>query len=99
MKKEKSGGSLNRSPKFVWFLIAAAIVFLVVVQVLFSRPAPADIFKAPWGAGDLLSFVGTMALGVIAVHQTWKANEVSRSRIGKFEKVNGKAEAAWEEER
>lgn len=37
-----------------------------------------------WGAGDFISFVGTISLGLVAVYQTKKANEIS-SRLLQIE--------------
>lgn len=62
---------------YVWLLLA--VVFLVTVQVLFTIPAPCKWLDAVWEAGDLISFVGTLVLGYIAVKQTQQANEVAKS--------------------
>ena len=50
-----------------WLLICA--VFLIVIQVLFSFPAPCHILDATWEAGDLISFAGTIVLGLVAWQQ------------------------------
>ena len=61
---------------YVWLIIS--ILFLVVVQVLFRIPAPNKWLDAVWEAGDLISFVGTIVLGFIAVKQTAEANRIAK---------------------
>ena len=58
-------------------LIIGFIVFLLVTQVLFSTPASTDFFDAAWDAGDLISFVGTITLGIIAISQTEHESKVN----------------------
>lgn len=52
-----------------WLIIC--VVFLVVIQVLFSIPAPVYILDATWEAGDLITFAGTIVLGFVA----WQQND------------------------
>lgn len=66
---------MKKSQLFLW--ICTVVFFLVGVQVLFSIPAPCKWLDAVWEAGDLMSFVGTISLGIVAVYQTRKANEIS----------------------
>ena len=60
-----------------WFWIIASLLFLIVLQLLFSISAPCKYLEATWGAGDFISFVGTMVLGYIAISQTQRANQIS----------------------
>ena len=60
---------------YVWLILT--ILFLVVVQVLFRIPAPNKWLDAVWDAGDVISFVGTIVLGFIAVKQTAEANRTA----------------------
>lgn len=60
---------------YVW--LALTIIFLLAVQILFSIPAPNKWLEAVWEAGDLISFVGTIVLGFIAVKQTAEANRTA----------------------
>ncbi|MGB4658920.1 MAG: hypothetical protein WBI07_07065 [Mobilitalea sp.] len=62
---------MNNIKKFV----ASAIVFLIVVQILFNVKAPCKIFDAVWSAGDLLTFVGTITLGILAYWQNEKLRD------------------------
>lgn len=57
--------------------ICIIVIFLIGVQVLFSIPAPCKWLDAVWDAGDFISFVGTISLGLVAIYQTKNANEVS----------------------
>lgn len=66
---------MKKSQLFLWICIIA--IFLVGVQILFSIPAPRKWLEAVWDAGDFISFVGTIFLGIVAVYQTRKANEIS----------------------
>ena len=59
-----------------WLLISAA--FLIIVQVCFRIPAPCYYLDAAWEAGDLLTFVGTIVLGYIAIYQNRKANDINQ---------------------
>lgn len=66
---------MKKSQLALWIFII--IIFLIGVQIVFSIPAPCKWLAAVWDAGDFISFVGTMALGLIAVYQTKNANELS----------------------
>ena len=57
--------------------ICIIIIFLLGVQVLFSIPAPCKWLDAVWDAGDFISFIGTISLGLVANYQTKKSNELS----------------------
>ncbi len=73
---------MKKSQLILWICII--IIFLFGVQILFSIPAPCKWLDAVWGAGDFISFVGTISLGLVAVYQTKKANEIS-SRLLQIE--------------
>lgn len=65
----------------LFILICVAILLLLigvplVINVLFKVPAVADMFVAEWDAGDalgyygaILSFIGTVVLGALALYQ------------------------------
>lgn len=57
-----------------WWLLGT-VIFLAVVQILFNLPAPCRWLEAVWEAGDLISLVGTLILGYIAMKQANEANE------------------------
>ena len=58
-----------------WFWIVITVIFLSSVQILFRIEAPCKWLDAAWEAGDLISLVGTLVLGYIAVLQTQRAND------------------------
>ena len=60
-----------------WFWFLCAVLFLIVIQILFSIPAPCKWLEAVWNAGDFISFTGTMVLGFVAIWQTQRANGMS----------------------
>lgn len=61
--------------------MVCSFLFLLLVHILFSIPAPNKWLEAKWGAGDIISFSGTIALGIIAVWQTHEANQISKKMI------------------
>lgn len=60
-----------------WFWIIATALFLSVVQILFRFEAPCKWLDAVWEAGDLISLVGTLVLGYVAILQTKRANDMA----------------------
>lgn len=61
-----------------------AILFLIVLNWMFSIPAPYDFLAVQWGVedalgfyGSYLSFLGTIVLGAVTVYQTNKAYKLS----------------------
>ena len=42
--------------------IIASIIFAVIIHCVFSIPAPNTWFEAKWGAGEILTYVSTIAL-------------------------------------
>ena len=72
---------------FVW--IVSSTVFAFVIHCLFSTTAPNDWIAAKWGAGDILTFVSTVALGLLAVWQNKRfkeENDESQLRMEKLTK-------------
>ena len=61
----------------LWFWIVITIIFLSIVQILFRIEAPCKWLDAVWEAGDLISLVGALVLGYIAVLQTQRANDMA----------------------
>ena len=55
--------------------IAASIVFAILIHILFVTDAPCDKLQAQWGAGDILTYTSTVALGLLAVWQNQKFKE------------------------
>ena len=70
-----------------WVWAISVISFLLIVHVLFNAHPKTKWLEAVWTPGDLLTFVGTVVLGYIAVYQTKRANDMT-------EKANQIAEQA-----
>lgn len=64
-----------------WCWIIASIMFFVVIQILFTIEAPCKWLEAKWGAGDIISFAGTIVLGFIAISQTQYANQINKKLL------------------
>lgn len=95
--------------KHKWLLgiiaILAFVLPLVVVQLIFKVNARSNFFIAAWNAGDLLgyigaffSFFGTVSLGVLALWQNKKANDINR-RLYKLEASKQLPDITWKENR
>jgi len=54
---------------------AISIIFAVVVHAVFSVPAPSAWLVAKWSPGDILTYVGTVSLGLLAVWQNNRFKE------------------------
>lgn len=73
------------------------VLFLLVVQPFFVHlflklPAPSPFLERDWSAGDLLTyiagfeaFIGTVFLGIVAVRQNDKANEMNNRMLENVE--------------
>lgn len=71
--------------------IISSILFAFIIHCLFSEPAPNEWFVAKWGAGDILTYVSTIALGLLAVWQNKKFKEESDKSQGRMENLANKA--------
>ena len=72
--KERIKRYLERN-KWIYLWVVISILFAIIVQWLFSKPASSEIFHAKWGAGDILTYASTVALGLLAVWQNQKFKE------------------------
>ncbi|MDR2898810.1 MAG: hypothetical protein LBU94_00670 [Clostridiales bacterium] len=63
------------------FWLGSSIIFLVITHVAFTVPAPFKFMESAWGAGDFITFVGTIVLGAVATIQTKQANDVNSKLI------------------
>lgn len=66
-------------------------MFAFIIHCLFSEPAPNEWFGAKWGAGDILTYVSTIALGLLAVWQNKKFKEESDESQERMENLANKA--------
>lgn len=53
----------------------ASGVFAVLIHILYAIPAPCDFLENKWGAGDILTYASTVALGLLAVWQNQRFKE------------------------
>lgn len=74
---------------FVW--VISSILFAFIIHCLFSKPAPNELFVAEWSAGDILTYVSTIALGLLAVWQNNKFKEESDKSQNRMEQLTIKA--------
>ena len=65
-----------------WFetpLVRNAIIisglFALIIHILYSIPAPFEFLVHKWEAGDILTYVSTIALSLLAVWQNQKFKE------------------------
>lgn len=73
-----------------------ALVFFIpfILNVLFKIPAPFEVFVAEWGAadalsyyGEILSFLSTTALSILALWQNKKINEANERHTNLLEQM------------
>lgn len=85
--------------KTILIIFGLFFVPLIVIHILFSFSMQNDFIAAKWSAGELIgyisgfyAFVGTVALGALALWQNEKANEINdkltvleaKSKLGYF---------------
>lgn len=94
----KSSGSLF-SMVSEWFksplirnTIVISSVFALIIHVLYYFPAPFDFFVHKWEAGDILTYVSTIALSLLAVWQNQKFKEESDQTQAAMERQNKEAQ-------
>ena len=80
MKKKKDLKSFIKSYKwiFIWAILSVAIAF--VIHICFKVNASSEFWTASWGAGEILTYISTIALGLLALYQNQKITEDSNTR-------------------
>lgn len=73
----------------VWAI--SSIVFAFVIHCLFSKTAPTEWYAAKWGAGDILTYASTVALGLLAVWQNKKFKQENDASQKRMEQLTHKA--------
>lgn len=71
--------------------VIASIVFAILIHILFVTDAPCDKLQAQWGAGDILTYASTVALGLLAVWQNQKFKEENDKSQERLEKLTRQA--------
>lgn len=78
--------------------IMLSTIFALVIHILFSITAPCDFLEGEWGAGDILTYVSTIALGILAVWQNQKFKEDADKSAEEQEKRNLEVQAQLKQE-
>lgn len=73
----------------IW--IISSISFAFIIHCLFSENAQNEWFVAKWSAGDILTYVSTIALGLLAVWQNNKFKEENDESQERMETLTTKA--------
>lgn len=68
--------------------IVASISFAIIIHILFSIEADTKYLEARWSAGDLLSYIGTVTLGFLALWQNKKMQENNDKTQARLEKIS-----------
>ena len=63
--------------KLVILCILVSIGTLFLVHIAYSIQAPFKFLESKWEAGDLISYIGTVALGIVAISQSARDFELS----------------------
>lgn len=69
----------------VWAI--CSILFAIIIHLLFHWETDIEILHAKWEAGDILTYVSTVALGLLAVWQNKRfkeENDVAQERLEKL---------------
>lgn len=69
--KQKKRGTGN----LITVITIASLLLMVAIHSLFKCEAPCNWLEATWQSGDVLSYCGTVFLGVVAVWQNIKLSE------------------------
>ena len=67
---------------FIWTLLS--VVYVAIVQLLFSLKTSNQFFVAHWGAGDILTYASTISLSLLAMWQNKKQqeeNDITQERM------------------
>lgn len=79
----------------ILIVLAAFLLPLIIVHVMYKTNAISPFFVSTWGPGDLttyvagfLAFLGSVVLGAVAVYQNQKANDINNRMIAANEKQN-----------
>lgn len=73
-------------------LVSNAIIisglFALILHILYSIPAPFEFLVHKWEAGDILTYVSTIALSLLAVWQNQKFKEENDKAQDRLERIN-----------
>lgn len=72
--------------------IILCILFALIIHILFSIAAPCDFLIGKWSAGDILTYVSTISLGLLAIWQNQRFKEENDKAQERLEKQNKEAQ-------
>lgn len=71
--------------------VTASILFALIIHFLFSFQTPNKFIAAKWGAGDILAYASTVALGFLAMWQNQRQKEENDIAQERLEKISLRA--------
>jgi len=69
-----------RKYKWICIWVGLSVVFAIIIHFAFSIPAPMKCLVHVWSAGDILTYVSTIALGLLAFWQNQKMHHESNKK-------------------
>jgi len=84
--KKKIAEILQSNLVTIWAVIS--MLFAFIIHCLFSKQAPNDWMVAKWGAGDILTYASTVALGLLALWQNQKFKEENDKVQKRLEQIS-----------
>lgn len=70
---------------------AGSIIFAAIVHILFAIPAPCEFLVHKWDAGDILTYISTVALALLAFWQNRKFKEENDAAQSRLERIGAQA--------
>ncbi len=72
-------------------LIIASVATVIIIHFIFNLHPHNEWWVAKWGAGDLLTYLGTMALGWLAIMQNEELKKSNEESEKQLKDINEKA--------
>lgn len=68
--------------KYRWILLWAiiSIITAFLIHICFKIDAPSEFWTATWSSGEILTYISTIALGLLAFYQNQKITQQSNDR-------------------
>lgn len=64
---------------WIWLWAVISVVFMILIHIAFSFVGP-EWLQAKWGAGDILTYASTIALGLLAMWQNQRIQEIQDTK-------------------
>ena len=78
---------MKKGKSIVLIGAVCAALCACLVHIIFSLSSPCSFFSAHWTAGELLSYMGTIALGLLALWQNKEIQRISEENEKRMEKI------------